>query len=372
MNENNYGGLDDIDYSAQPSNNGGPTGVTAPVLDDIDYVPPSAKKGGPTGVTAPVLDDMDAYVPPVKEKKGAPTGVSAPVLDDEAAVYEAEKEEKLIMTDEEIIQRFTADQLETYNRLPEANKQKVLELMRNQLGAEAPKEEVKAPVLDDDNYIPPEPKKEAEPQPEPEQPVTAPILDDAPETPAYKPKFVDEDLERAKKEAAKKAVSSQLVSEQKDSKESLRMMLELKEERRREDAKRGFKVVIVIALLGVAAAVVFYLLYSGSLGLTYDESGLSKAAGIIKNSSMYIAIAMGVSSLTLITGVGFFKSLATIIHLLSAIIQVFPGFIMISQHNGSTGLAIALYAVSIICTISVFVGLSAIESVGRFYNKNLR
>lgn len=370
MNENNFGGLDDIDYSAKPSENNGPTGVSAPVLDDIDYVPPSAKKGGPTGVSAPVLDDMDAYVPPVKEKKGAPTGVSAPVLDDESTVYEAEKEEKLIMTDEEIIQRFSAEQLETYNRLPEANKQKVLELMRKQLGAEAPKEEVKAPVLDDDNYIPPEPEKKAEPQPQ--QPVTAPILDDAPETPVYKPKFVDEDLERAKKEAAKKAVSSQLVSEQKDSKESLRMMLELKEERRREDAKKGFKVVIVLALLGIVAAVAFYLLYSGSLGLTYDESGLSKFADIIKNSSMYIAIAMGVSSLTLVTGVGFFKSLTTLIHLLSAIVQVFPGFVMISQHNGSTGLAIALYAVSIICTISVFVGLSAIESVGRFYNKNLR
>lgn len=69
MNENNFGGLDDIDYSAKPSENNGPTGVSAPVLDDIDYVPPSAKKGGPTGVSAPVLDDMDAYVSPVKEKK---------------------------------------------------------------------------------------------------------------------------------------------------------------------------------------------------------------------------------------------------------------------------------------------------------------
>lgn len=44
MNENNFGGLDDIDYSAKPSENNGPTGVSAPVLDDIDYVPPSAKR----------------------------------------------------------------------------------------------------------------------------------------------------------------------------------------------------------------------------------------------------------------------------------------------------------------------------------------
>ena len=94
----------------------------------------------------------------------------------------------------------------------DSDKQKqIIEMRRSQLGAVAPPPPVSAPIIDEDNYTPP-PKKEEPAQPE--TPISAPILDDAPETPVYKPKFVDEDLERAKQEAAKKAVSSQLVSEQ--------------------------------------------------------------------------------------------------------------------------------------------------------------
>lgn len=397
MDENNFGSpLDDIDYTAPaPAKNnpvgvsapvlddfgydepktakkGDPTAVTAPILDDMDYYTPSAseKKGMPTGVSAPVLDDMDGYVPPVSEKKGVPTGVSAPVLDDNSVPYQADEPEVLIMTDEEIIERFTPDQLETYNRLPDANKQKVLELMRNQLGAVAPPEppvEVSAPVLDEDNYTPP-PKAEKNEEPKTEAPVTAPVLDEAPEPPKYKPKFVDEDLERAKREGAKQAVSSQLVSEQKDSKESLRMMLELKEERRREQAKEGFKWVIVLAVIGIIGAVAFYLLYTGSLGLAYKD-GIDGFAGIIKDSALYITIAMGATSLALVSGIGFFKSLASFAYLVSGIIQIFPGSVMIVQHEGSLGLAIILYAISIICTIAVFAGLSAIESVSLYFKR---
>lgn len=371
--------LDDIEYVAPAKKKGGPTGVNALVLDDMDaYVPPvSQKKGAPTGVSAPVLDDMDAYVPPVSQKKGVPTGVSAPVLDDNATPYVSQKNDEdddiLIMTDEEIIETFTSAQLETYNNLPDANKRKVIELMRKQLGAEAPPEpveEVTAPVLDDDNYIPPsEPEKKEVPKPT--EPISAPVLDDEPEPPKYTPKFVDEDLEKAKREGAKQAVSSQLVSDQKDSKESLRMMLELKEERRREEAKKGFKFVIIIAILGIIGAVAFYLLYSGSLGLDYKD-GIDGIAGVIKDSALYISIAMGMTSVVLISGVGFFKSLASLVFLISGIAQIFPGSVMIPQHEGSMGLTVILYAVSIICTIGVFVSLSAIESVSLFFKKELK
>lgn len=447
MSENNNGlSLDEIDYTAPAPKKQAPTDVTAPVLDDMDFYtpPPAQKKGAPTGVTAPVLDDMDSYTPPTSPRKGAPTGVTAPVLDDTAEPYQPQQREVeymtdeevisrfspdqletfnrlpeasrqkildltrqqlgveappepveevtapvlddmgaytpppsksepdtpdddvIYMTDEEVIERFTPSQLETYNNLPEANKKKVIDLMRQQLGAEAPPEApVTAPVLDDDTYTPP-PKPEK--TPEPEAPLTAPVLDEAPEPPKYQPKFVDEDLERAKREGAKQAVSSQLVSDQKDSKESLRMMLELKEERRREEAKAGFKWVIVLALIGIVAAVSFYLLYTGSLGLDYKDS-LSTIGGIVQNSALYVTIAMGASSLALVTGIGFFKSLASLIFLLSGIIQIFPGSVMIAQHEGSFGLAVALYIISIVCTIVVFAGMSAIESVSLYFKR---
>lgn len=374
MDENNYGvSLDDIDYTAPPPKKSVPTDVSAPVLDDMDYYtpPPTVKKGAPTGVSAPVLDDMDYYTPPPSQKKGAPTGVSAPVLDDDDMPYQAKKPEVKIMTDEEIIAKFTPEQLETYNRLPDVNKQKVLERMREQLGVEAPPEppvEVSAPILDEDNYTPP-PKPEKKAEPQIQTPVSAPILDDEPETPVYKPKFVDEDLEKAKREGAKKAVSSQLVSDQKDSKESLRMMLELKKERQRELAQQGFKWVIMLAVIGLIGAVSFYLLYSGSLGLDYKD-GIDGIAGVIKDSALYITLAMGASGLAIISGIGFFKSIASFVYVVSAIVQVFPGAVMIPQHEGSMGLTVILYAVSIICTIAVVFGLSGVESVSLYFKRN--
>ena len=371
--ENNFGAptLDDIDYTAPAPKKEGPEGVAAPVLDDFEYVAPAEKKGGPTGVAAPVLDDMDSYAPPTTEKKGAPTGVSAPVLDDDnySAPAAAPEPEKLILSDEDIIAGLNEQQREMFDNLPEEKQQQIINMRREQLGAEAPAPTLSAPVLDEDNYVPP-PKKE-EPEPQPEEPISAPILDDEPEAPKYVPKFVDEDLEKAKREGAKKAVSGQLVSDQKDSKESLRMMLELKEERRREAAAKGFKVVIGLAVVGIIAAVAFYLLYSGSLGLEYKD-GMSSIANILKDSSLYIALAMAVSGLTLISGINGFKTLASLIYLAAGVAQIFPGVVMIPQHEGNLGLVGVLYAVSLICTIAVIVGLSAIESVGLFFNKNKR
>lgn len=343
---------------------------TPPVLDDIDYVAPTPKKSGPTGVSAPVLDDMDAYVPPPSQKKGAPTGVSAPVLDDASAPYEEKKQQVTIMTDEEIIEKFSPEQRETYEKLPEANRQKVLDLMRKQLGVEAPPVEVTAPVLDEDTYTPP-PKEEKPEPPKPAEPIKAPVLDDAPEPPAYKPKYVDEDLERAKREAAKKAVAGQLVSDQKDSKESLRMMLELKEERRREMAAKGFKICIVLGVVGIVAAIAFYLLYSGSLGLVYKD-GMNGISNVLKDASLYIALGMAISGLLLMSGISIFKTLANLIYLLSSIAQIFPGIVMIPQHEGSMGLVAVLYAVSIICTLSVFISMSALEPVALYFKKELR
>ncbi len=362
--ENNFGsGLDEIEYTAPPKKDG-PEGVAAPVLDDIDYVPPSAKKGGPTGVSAPVLDDMDTYTPQ-SEKKGAPTGVSAPVLDDGDQTFSSAPK-KLILSDEEIIAGLTPEQAQVFATLPEDKKQQILDMRRAQLGAEAPAPAVTAPVLDEDNYTPP-PKKE-EPPAEPAAPVTAPVLDDEPEAPKYVSKYQDEDLEKIKAEAKKKAVSSALTSNQKDSKESLRMMLELKEERMAELAKKGFVITIVLAVIGILAAAAFYFLYSGSLGMEYkdDLGGISK---FIQNSSLYIAIAIAVCSVLLITGVGFFKSITSLVLLLAGIAQIFPGLPMLPQHEGSIAKAGLFYGLALVGTVAVFVTLSASEAVGQYFKK---
>lgn len=348
--------LDDIEYTATEKKTG-PTGVSAPVLDDMDYVAPTVKKGGPQGVSAPVLDDFNDYVPK-SEKKGVPDNVTAPVLDDEYTE----------VSENEIISSMTPEQLEMYNRLPEAKKKQVIEMRRKQL-AEQQKvsQPVKPPVLDDaDSYVPPvhEEKKNIS------ETVSAPILDDEPEPTKYVPKFVDEDLERAKKEGAKQSVSSQLVSNQKDEKESLKMMLELKAEREMEAAKKGFRITLLTAVIGVVASVLFVLLYSGNFfGLGYKDIDSNKFFQILSDYSLYIGIVSGIASLLLVSGVSGLKSLSSFIFVLFSIVQLFPGLFMIPQHEGSTAMACLLYAGSLICSIAVIVILSASESVGIFFKK---
>ncbi len=360
--ENNpAGGLpEEITYTPENEKKGAPTGVSAPVLDDFGYVAPSAKKDGPTGVSAPVLDDMSSYTQD-SGRKGAPTGVSAPVLDDSAPYTR----EKLILSDEDIINGLTPDLKARFDALPAEKQQQIIDMRRTQLGAVAPPVQVQAPVLDEDNYTPP-PKKE-EPK-QPEAPISAPVLDDEPEAPKYQPKYVDEDLERAKAEAAKKAVSSQLVSEQKDSKASLQMMLELKEQARQQQAERGFKITIILAVLGVVAAVMFFLLYSGTGIFAYKgEMGGIKAK--VEESAVYIAALVGVLSAGLIAGIGGLKTLASVAMLLFGIVQIIPGMFMITQHKGNMPLVIIFYAVPLILAWGIFFMLAGSEDVGQSFNK---
>ncbi len=384
--ENGLSGVmpEEIEYTPNAPRKEAPTGVSAPVLDDFGYVAPTAKKDGPTGVSAPVLDDMASFgsdtekkgaptgvsapvlddnIPYVSEKKGAPTGVTAPVLDDASVPY---TQEKLILSDEDIIGGLTPELKARFDALPADKQQQIIDMRRTQLGAVAPPVQVTAPVLDEDNYTPP--TKTEEPK-QPEAPVAAPILDDEPEPPKYQPKYVDEDLERAKAEASKKAVSAQLVSEQKDSKESLRMMLELKEEARQREAEKGFKICIVLAVVGVISAIAFYLLYSGQLGLGY-KNGLEGFGKVIKNSALYIAGIVGVCTLSLIAGIKGLKSLCSFVLLLFGIVQIFPGLPMIPQHKGNMALVVLLYVIALAGTVVTFFMLSGSEPVGKFFTRN--
>lgn len=392
--ENNYGGgvpsapvLDDIEYSAPSTRKEGPQGVAAPVLDDMDYVAPTPRKEGPQGVSAPVLDEITDYNP--SAKKGAPANVTAPVLDDTSYSAPAVSAEP---TEADIIAGLSPEQREMYDKLPPEKQRQVIDMrlaqLKQQSEAQSP---VKPPVLDDENSYTPPPKKEAAPsapvsapilddedsytpppkkESAPQAPVTAPILDDEPAPAKYVPKFVDEDLERAKAEGAKRAVSSQLTSNQKDEKESLKMMLALKAEREAEAASKGFRMLIILAVVGLIGAALFYMFYSGAFfGMSYTEKG-SKFAQIMNEYSLYFAIALGVSGVLPVSGIGGFKSLASFIYLILGILQIFPGFLMISQMQGSMAVRMILYAGALACTIIVFVTLSASENIGFFFKKD--
>jgi len=357
--------LDDLDYSAPQKKNDGPQGVAAPVLDDMDYSAPAEKRDGPQGVAAPILDDMDSYTPS-SEKRGAPQGIDAPVLDDSSS-FASSAPQKLILTDEEVLEGLTPELKQRFDLLPADKQQQVIDMRRQQLGAEAPPPVVNAAILDDDNYVPQPKKEEAE---HPAEPVQAAILDDEPELPKQQvSSYEQQELERIKAEAAKKAVSSQLSSDQKDEKESLRIMLALKEEQRQKQAEKGFRITIILAVIGFIAAIAFYLLYTGKLGIPY-ENGLEGAQKFMENSSIYIVAAMILSALGLISGIKGVKSLASVIYLIVGILQVFPGLAMIPQHSGSLLKVVILYVIAFGGTLAVFFTMAGSECVEQYFSKH--
>lgn len=342
--------------------------IKAPVLDDIDYSA-SAKKGAPKGVTAPVLDDMDNPYIEKNARKGAPSGISAPVLDDMSSYTPKEKKSApKYLNDEQVIEKFSAEQKQQFYILPDDKKKMVLDYTRKQLGVPLePEPELKTPVLDEPDEI--QTFEKPVHNLDYDEPLTAPVLDEAPEAPEYVPKFANDDIEKIKQEAKKEAVKSQLEPNQKDQKESLRMMKELREQRERADAEKGFKLTIITAIIGCISAVLFSLFAGGKfMNLAYKaETG--KLTDIVSQYSLYISIAVGICSFLLITGIKAFKSIATTIFMLFTIILIFPGIIMLTQKDGNMGINAVLYALSIIGSGYTFFSLTSNNKISLFFSK---
>jgi len=339
-----------------------------PILDDINYSA-SEKKGAPKGVSAPILDDMDnTFID--NRRKGAPEGVSAPVLDDMSSGYipKPKKQKPVYLNDEQVIEKFSPEQKQQFYMLPDEKKKMVLDYTRKQLGSPLePEPEIKAPVLDDTNYVPPE--KEIKHELDYDEPLTAPVLDEAPKTPEYVPKFTDDNIEKIKQEAKKEAVKSQLVSNQKDEKESLRMMQQLREQRERADAKKGFKLTIIIAVIGCISSVLFSLFAGGDfMNLSYKPE-TAKITSIVSQYSLYISIAVCVCSFLLITGIKAFKSLATTVFLLFTIMLIFPGILMLTQKDGNMPLNAVIYGLSVIGSGYTFFSLTSNDKISLFFSK---
>lgn len=343
-------------------------GINAPILDDIDYSDNTVKKGAPKGVAAPILDDMEDFS--YSGKKGAPKDVAAPVLDDMKADYNPhpKKPESDYVSDDEVIAKFSPEQRQQFYMLPDDKKKMVLDYTRKQLGLPTePEPEIKAPILDDEDYVPD--FKQPEHILDYEEPLAAPVLDEQPDTPEYVPKFTDENLEKIKQDAKKEAVNSQLTQKQKDEKESLRMMNQLREEREIRDAKKGFKLTIIVAVAGCVAAILFVLFASGNfLGLSYKPD-IGKAPEIVSQYSLYIGAVAAVCSLLLITGLKPLKSLATFVFLVFTIILIFPGIIMLTQKDGNMPLNAILYGLSVIGSGYTFFSLTTNNKIHLFFTK---
>ncbi|MBQ8928608.1 MAG: hypothetical protein IJ055_10110 [Oscillospiraceae bacterium] len=196
-------------------------------------------------------------------------------------------------------------------------------------------------------------------------------LEEAPVQEEYVPQFKDEDAERAKEEAKKPRAyqppQQELTEEQKQ--ESRRMMAQLREERERELAAKGFKTLIIMAIVGVVGAICFSIFFSGAFGLSYkmeEELGWMKH---IKSYAPLLGIAIGLGSVALIAPVPALKGVSKFLDGLGFVLMLFPGIPLLLQKDGHGLLNGLFYGIAILAlAASVFV-LTTSDSVAA-YNKH--
>lgn len=339
-------GLENPTYTA-PEKKGAPQ-VEAPVLDGLEA--PTWNAGTQTKLGAPQVEEpvlLDDPAPAWQaEKKGAPQ-IEAPVLDDmpvnaapkttTAPLPSAADLQADILGDsgaydpvEEFYgkMQFTPELKTAFAGLDAEKQVQVVEMRAKQMGIPVPP-------------IPRElrPKLEAPAPSEGDAPQDV-VLEEAPKPQAYVPKFKDEDLERAKEESKKPQKYTPPVQEMTEEKrrENVRIMNQLREERERESAKKGQRLLIVLSILGVIAGVAFTLFISGAFGAGYkmeEELGLLKFA---KEYGMYVGVVAAAGSLMLALPLPAIRSFMKFIHGLSFVLMLFPGIPLLIQKEAGHGL----------------------------------
>lgn len=362
-----------------PQEKKGAPQIEAPELDDILAPPPAAwtgnaeKKGAPK-VDEPVLLDDPAQTSWQKpsEKKGAPQ-VDAPELGEVSYTANRSSGQSGMNTAADLLGeapsvydpveefyrklRFSDEQKQTFAGLTAQQQMMITQKVAEQLGI---------PVPAIPKQLLPEAEKEALPE---AQDV---VLEEAPKPQEYVPQFKDEDLERIKEESKKpqKYTPPPVEMTEAQKKESVRIMNQLRDEREHELARKGFRQLILLAVLGLIGAVTFTLFFSGAFGLGYkleDELGWMH---YVKDYAVYFSAAMGLCSVLLIAPVPAVKGLAKFVDGLGFILMLFPGIpLLIQKAPGHAALNGILFGVSLLlCGLSCFI-LTTSEGI-HMYNKH--
>ncbi len=317
-----------LDGLEAPTWNGAHTKLGAPqveepvLLDDPAPVWQAEKKGAPQ-IEAPELDDMPVNAAPKTAAAPLPSAeeLQADILGDSGSAYDPVEEFYGKM-------QFTPELKTAFAGLDAEKQMQVVEMRAKQMGIP----------------VPPIPR-ELRPKPEAAAPSgeAAPqdvVLEEAPKPQAYVPKFKDEDLERAKEESKKPQKYTPPVQEMTEEKrrENIRIMNQLREERERESAKKGQRLLIVLTILGVIAGVAFTLFISGAFGAGYkmeEELGWLKFA---KEYGMYVGVVAAAGSLMLALPLPAIRGFMKFIHGLSFVLMLFPGIPLLIQKEAGHGL----------------------------------
>ena len=353
------------------------------MLDDFEepVYQETEKKGAPKIDAADLqglLDDEPEVWNGGEQKRGAPVLTEQVLLDEPEQAWQEQKtaasQSSVLEAAEDLLSEEPAaydpvtefcDKLQFDENLRQAfagldaeKQMQVVNMRAQQLGIPAP-------------MIPNELRPKA-PAPEDAGAVQEDIaLEEAPQTEEYVPKFKDEDLERAKEEAKKprkyEPPPMEMSEEQKQ--ENRRFMAQMREEREREQAKKGFKQLILLTFVGIIGAVAFCLLYSGTFGFAnmLDEEAGGLAAKV-KSIAGYVGAAMGICSLALAAPIPQVKGLCKFLDIVCFIMMLFPGIPLLIQTEGGGAVNGILFGVAIVACGFSAATLITSENI-EMYNK---
>lgn len=334
-------------WSGSEQKKGAPVLEEQVVLDEPTQTWTENKLGAPVLDEAPVLDDPGSYVP--QEKKGdlQLEGNMDDILGGgDPAAYDpvAEFVQKL---------QFDDALTEKFKTLDAEQQQQIVAMRSQQLGIPAP-------------MIP----NELRPKVQEALPEAADIaLEETPKTEEYVPSFKDEDLERIKAESKKpqKYVPPPVEMTEEKRKENIRIMNELREEREREQARKGFKQLIILTVVGVLGALAFGFFFSDTFGNGYkQEFGW---LGTVESVATILGVLMGISALVLAAPVPQLKGITKFFFVVGFLLSLVPGIPLLIQKDGSGAISGLLLAISAICCLATVVVMSTSDGIDA-YNKH--
>ena len=338
------------------------------------------KKGAP--VIDGGIDSLLGDTPEVwsgNDKKGAPV-LDEEVMLDSPTQTEWRKEEKQELQLDEDMSSLLDSGTEHYDEVAEfceklqfddalkekfmtlnaEMQQKIVEMRCGQMG-------IPVPIIPNalrpkiGQEVPPEEVEEVE-------------LEEAPQPEEYVPKFKDADLERIKEESKKPKKFTppppEMLSEE-QKKENIRIMNQLREEREKEQAKKGLTQLIILTVVGVVGAFAFASFFSGAFGLGYKmEEELGGLLKTVKNFAPTFAVFMGISALPLAAPFPPLKGLTKFLYGVGFLLSLFGGIpLFLQKAEGHGALNALLLVASIGCCLAVVVALSVSDSIN-MYNKH--
>lgn len=205
----------------------------------------------------------------------------------------------------------------------------------------------------------------------PEVDASALLEEPAPE-PERRAVFNQEDLEAAKKQAAKRASEALTEAPAKTEEDQQRARKELQELRRQQMAdlaQKGFSVSIITTALGILAGLGEILFSIGAYN-SDDPSGVFK---LFDKVYLLLGVLLVGLSITVVVRLKRLKGTVTLVSTLSAISLVVPGIVeLLSAKRGASGFAVTCggYLLGIVLSIVVTVMVSSSAPLSAYYSQN--